>query len=85
MTVAHICGLNYEIVERNEKLEMDGNMGESSVKLGKIMLSSSMPKETQEATLVHEWVHMVLSNYGIDHLEQVASVLGIELFREYSA
>jgi len=77
-----ICGVPFEIVERPRNARDDDNMGKCDIVESKIFINADMSNETKGATLVHEWIHGVLSHSGIEHDEVTVSVLANELYRE---
>lgn len=78
----NICGTPFQIIDRPRNSRDDNNMGKSDVIESKIFITAEMPKATKDATLVHEWIHSVLTLNGIEHDEVLVSVLANELYRE---
>jgi hypothetical protein len=76
-----ICGLPHKIIYRERNTRDDNNIGRSDSKDLVITIDKDTPPEQQEATLIHEWVHLVLGAYGVEHHESIACVLGLELYR----
>jgi len=77
----NICGIPFEIIERDRNSRDDGNFGKCDTKDGKIYIDKEMTIEQKRATLVHEWMHAVYTLNGIDHSEVQVSVMATELFR----
>ena len=76
-----ICGIPFNVIER-DSFEDDCIMGECDIIQSSLFVYKKMPKETKDATLVHEWIHAVLQHSGIKHKEILVSVLANELYRE---
>lgn len=77
-----ILGLPFEIILREPKDREDGNFGSCDAKLGRIQMDKTMPRCIQDQTLVHEWIHGVITLQGCSIDETAVSVLAAELYRE---
>ena len=80
--ILRICGRDFTV----EKLESEpwspSGMGRVQDKLGKITVCASMPEDGQDGTLIHEVLHAIADETGIDCLnenEQAISTLGCAL------
>lgn len=82
MKCIDVAGVEFELVYDNIN-KPDDNMGMSSLKEGKIYINSCLPEQLKEQTLIHEWVHMILDNYGFDEStnEKLVCTLANELYR----
>lgn len=76
-----ICGLSHEIVMRDPLGRDDTNYGRYDGKMARIHLDKTMPQHVIDTTLVHEWIHGVYEQYGIEHQEIHVSVIAAELYR----
>jgi len=77
-----VAGHSWLIKTFDPQSRQDGAMGRSDSKLGIISISSDLDGPMQESTLIHEWVHGILEIYGVAAPEEVATVLGNELYRQ---
>ena len=77
-----ICGIPYDIIEREPNLRSDENLGRGDCKHATITMDGSMPQAVKDATLVHEWMHQVYECNGVAHEEQHVSVMATELYRQ---
>jgi hypothetical protein len=77
-----ICGIPFEIIQREPNTRADTNFGRMDVKMAQITIDKTMPPEMREATIVHEWMHAVYEINGIDHTEIQIGVLATELYRQ---
>ena len=77
-----VAGVPFKVIKRNpaNMSPLDGEFGCCSPIEGAIRVNGKMPREVYEQTLIHEWVHGLLT--GVDHSEAVAIVLSTELYRQ---
>lgn len=79
-----ICGYEYKILYRDRNTRDDNNIGMSDSKDLIITIDKDVPLQQKESTLIHEWVHCVLSSNGLytqSDDEILVSVLSTELYR----
>ena len=76
-----ICGLCFEVVNRDRNSRSDESLGRCDIKDLRIFIDKEMPDQQKEATLIHEWCHAVLQLNGIEHSETLVSVLAQEMYR----
>lgn len=61
----NICGMTYEIEEKEDVFTSDGvHFGEVDFTQNKIMISKSLTAEQKEATIFHEILHAILTTLG---------------------
>ncbi len=77
-----VCGVPHEIVMREPNGRDDANYGKYDGKTGKIFIDSTMPAEVRESTILHEWMHGVYEQNGVQHEEQHVAVMAAELYRQ---
>lgn len=78
---ATICGLDFQILERDRNSRDDDNLGKCDLKSLAIYIDKEMPEQQRQAVLIHEWIHAVYDANGVEHNEVQTSVLATELFR----
>jgi hypothetical protein len=80
MKYLSICSVPFRLIpfprvsENDRYALMDG-------KSQTIFIDASLPEETRDLTLIHEWLHGVFEHNCIDHNEQLVGVLSTELYR----
>lgn len=77
-----ICGIEFDIILRDNVSRDDDNYGKTDPKQAKIYIDGSMPEQMRDATLVHEWIHAVHALNGISDSEAQVCVLATELYRQ---
>lgn len=77
-----VCGIPHEIVMREPNARDDGSYGKYDGKMGKIFIDATMPESVKESTILHEWLHGVYEQNGIQHDEHHVSVMAVELYRQ---
>lgn len=68
MSVVWICGIPYQIVEKETVDEDGGCLGRILYRDCVIEIRKGLPKELYTQTLIHEIVHGMLSNIGKNDL-----------------
>jgi hypothetical protein len=76
-----VCGKPFNVVYREPIGRTDDNCGESDCKAAVITLDKTMPALMRDSTLIHEWLHAVLTSNAIEHPETLVAVLENELYR----
>ena len=77
-----VCGVPFQLVDLEPNGRHDGNFGTCDNQTGVITINSKMPEEIKQQTLVHEWLHGVLTSYGQEHSENLTNILANELYRK---
>lgn len=86
MTV-NICGVPHLVVGCRDTFDADCHFGQINYKECVIRINENMPDEMQEATLVHEMLHGILSHLGYNNLandEVFVCGLANEIYRGFS-
>lgn len=60
----NICGIPYKVTFGKNDFEPTSQFGQIIYTKGEIIINPNMPKELQMQTLIHEWVHGVLTLSG---------------------
>lgn len=77
-----ICGISYEVKFLEPNNREDVFMGRQDPQRAVITINKTMSEEVQQQTLIHEWIHAVLSNHCIDDCnEPLVQTLACELHR----
>lgn len=79
MDKVKIGGIIYPIEIKDDLVGHTGNWGETNLKKTTIALDSNMSKQRTEQTLVHEIVHGLFMEAGIEDDEDKVNRLGIVL------
>ena len=64
-----ICGLNYTVEYIQPNSREDTFMGRTDPQKALITINQTMAEDVQQQTLIHEWLHAVLSNYSLAETE----------------
>ena len=83
----NICGLPHEVVEVEDKFNVDCHMGMIEYKDLKIKINKDMPDEAKSETLCHEMVHGMLVHLGYGELandEQFVQAFGNAIYQGFS-
>jgi len=78
-----ICGIDFEIRTRAEPVVNSGdtNYGAIDLMKGIVYMNGVLPKALAENTLIHEWLHGVAQNYGLEVNETIICAFASELHR----
>jgi len=81
-----ICGIDFEVKTRDKEVVSghDVNYGAIDLMKGIVYLNGVLPKALAENTIIHEWLHGVAQNYGLDVPESVICAFASELHRSKS-
>lgn len=82
----NICGLPHEVVEVEDKFNMDCHMGMIEYKDLIIKINKDMPPEAKAETLCHEMVHGILVHLGYTDMsndEQLVQALGNAIYQGF--
>ena len=76
-----ICGLNYTVEYIQPNSREDTFMGRTDPQKALITINQTMAEDVQQQTLIHEWIHVVLSNYSLaeNENETMIQALATEL------
>ena len=76
-----ICGLNYTVEYIQPNSREDTFMGRSDPQKALITINQTMAEDVQQQTLIHEWLHAILSNYSLaeNENETMIQALATEL------
>lgn len=76
-----ICGLNYTVEYIQPNSREDTFMGRTDPQKALITINQTMAEDVQQQTLIHEWLHAVLSNYSLaeNENETMIQALATEL------
>lgn len=73
----NILGIEYEVIEYSDTQNTDPTlMGQADSKSGKIHVCKNMPAKIKRSTLLHEAIHIISDNLGLNLKE--SQVLGLE-------
>lgn len=82
----NICGLPHEVVEVEDKFNMDCHMGMIEYKDLLIKINKDMPQVAKEETICHEMVHGILVHLGYNGMandEQFVQALGNAIYQGF--
>lgn len=82
----NICGLPHEVVEVEDKFNMDCHMGMIEYKDLIIKINKDMPQIAKEETLCHEMVHGILVHLGYPDMandEQFVQAFGNAIWQGF--
>lgn len=82
----NICGLPHEVVEVEDKFNMDCHMGMIEYKDLVIKINKDMPDEAKKETLCHEMIHGILVHLGYNDMannEQLVQALGNAIYQGF--
>ena len=82
----NICGLPYEVVEEEDKFNIDCHMGMITYKDLTIRINKDMHPEAKAETVCHEMVHGILVHLGYNDLsndEQLVQALGNAIYQGF--
>lgn len=79
MDKVKIGGIVYPIEIKDDLVGHTGNWGETNLKKTTIALDSNMSKQRTEQTLIHEIVHCIFEEAGLEQDEDKVNRLGIVL------
>jgi Zn-dependent peptidase ImmA (M78 family) len=76
-----ICGLNYTVEYIQPNSREDTFMGRTDPQKALITINQTMAEDVQQQTLIHEWLHAILSNYSLaeNENETMIQALATEL------
>jgi Zn-dependent peptidase ImmA (M78 family) len=76
-----ICGLNYTVEYIQPNSREDPFMGRTDPQKALITINQTMAEDVQQQTLIHEWLHAILSNYSLaeNENETMIQALATEL------
>lgn len=80
----NICGVEYTVNYIEPNSRVDTFMGRSDPQKATITINSTMAEDVQNQTLIHEWLHAVLTNYSLNvenDNEILVQTIASELFR----
>ena len=83
-TKINICGIEYIVNYIEPNSRTDTFMGRSDPQKAIITINSTMAEDVQKQTLIHEWLHAVLTNYSLNEEndnEMLVQTIASELFR----
>lgn len=60
----NICGIPFKVTFGKNDFEPTSQFGQIIYTKGEIMINPDMPEELQMQTIIHEWVHGVLTLSG---------------------
>lgn len=66
----NICGIYHDVVETEDKFDVDCHLGQINYSKGEILINKNMPLSIQNETLCHEMVHGMLNHLGYTQLSQ---------------
>jgi len=78
-----VCGIDFEVKTRDKSVVNSGdtNYGAIDLMQGIVYMNGVIPKSIRENTLIHEWLHGVAQNYGLDVSESIICAFASELHR----
>ena len=76
----NIMGHEFKVKYENPRPWACNAMGRMDELTNTICVNSELPQSQQEATLIHEIVHVIFSTNGIDVSEEVVTVLASGLY-----
>lgn len=79
-----VCGKLFDLKEIESNTRADTYMGRCDPKMATITINKDMPPEMKESSLIHEWLHGVLTCVGMQEYsdnEILISFLENELYR----
>lgn len=82
----NICGIPHEVVEVEDKFNMDCHLGQIEYKDLLIKINKDMPTEAKKETLCHEMIHGILVHLGYTNLsddEQFVQALGNAIYQGF--
>lgn len=82
----NICGLPHEVVEVEDKFNMDCHMGMIEYKDLLIKINKDMPQVAKEETICYEMVHGILVHLGYNDMtndEQFVQALGNAIYQGF--
>lgn len=82
----NICGLPHEVIEVEDKFNMDCHMGMIEYKDLVIKINKDMPDEAKKETLCHEMIHGILVHLGYNDMannEQLVQALGNAIYQGF--
>lgn len=82
----NICGLTHEVVEEEDKFNMDCHLGQIEYKDLIIKINKDMPIEAKKETLCHEMVHGIFVHLGYTDMandEQLVQALGNAIYQGF--
>lgn len=82
----NICGLSHEVVEVEDKFNVDCHMGMIEYKDLVIKINKDMAPEAKDETLCHEMVHGMLVHLGYQDMandEQLVQALGNAIYQGF--
>lgn len=65
-----ICGMPYEVIERDDNFNADLHFGEVDFKKCQIQINKELTEEGKKETLCHEIIHAMLIHIGQSELSQ---------------
>lgn len=83
----NICGIPHEVVECEDKFDVDMHLGQIDYKHAKILINKDANIEIKSETLCHEIMHGILVHIGRDDLsndEQFVTALGNAIYQAFN-
>lgn len=81
-----ICGIEHEIIEKENIFDNDLHMGQINYGECKIIINKDMPEQLKQATICHEVLHGMLVHIGRGDLavdEQFVTALGTAINQSF--
>lgn len=82
----NICGLKHEVIECEDKFNMDCHLGQIEYKDLMIKINKDMQEEAKKETICHEMIHGILVHIGYNDLsndEQFVQALGNAIYQGF--
>ncbi len=74
-TKLKFLGKSFDIIQDDDVMKDETNMGSSSIIYGKITLTKKMPEDVKDETLLHEILHMIVDSNSIKLEEKDVCVI----------
>ena len=81
-----ICGISHEIIECEDKFDVDAHFGQIDFKTCEIRINKDMTPEAKEETICHEMVHGILVHLGYSEQsndETFVQALGNAIYQSF--
>lgn len=73
----------YKIIDVEDNQFSNSSMGRSNTRTGEILISSKMPPDIREETILHEVIHILSDTLGIDLSENQVLALSSGLYATF--
>ena len=83
----NICGIPHEVVECEDKFDVDMHLGQIDYKHAKILINKDANLAIKSETLCHEIMHGILVHIGRDDLSQdetLVTALGNAIWQTFN-